>query len=649
MVTISRLTTLLSFGIALAGVLPLWPWLDLLPRLAVVMGVLAGWLQERFWRLKFSAWQLNLLLLSVFGWYAVQYSRSNPIQPVVSMVVVMLSARLAGEKSARNLAQLNLLALICLASRSLYDLSPQFLFWLALLALLIPVSLVLLTFYVHDQTLSLKRNELIRVLSVALCMTLVTVPMTAVLFPILPRTAFPLWNLFASNPEASAGLSDKVEPGTYRTAGTSHRLAFRAEVLRQPQPPYWRGIVLNRVTAAGWSRQTAVPHEVILPDKQLVQQTIYPEPSASNMLLGLDAVTGTSLPRIRMMPDLVFEYPRSMTRRMSYTVFSSTAGVLRTAGTIQRSFYQQVPVELSPQIQQLARQIRQQGRTDAERLALAEQFFQQGGYRYSKTNLPTGPDALDQFLFNAKQGHCEFFASSLALLLRAAGVPTRVVGGYLGGDFNQMGGYYQVTEDQAHTWVEVYIAGTGWVRTDPSRFAINADQLWNQQQKPGLFARLRLLLDMLDYRWNRAVVSYDFERQVAQVRAVGSQLQRFEQSMSRQQLIYACMVLVLLLVPFMLKKTGVRLWKSREERLLKRFRNVVSKRFGDAVLLDNCGLFEIAAAVGDQRLVRFASGYGAAVYQDRRLSRVDAAALHALLDELASEQPSVSRESSALK
>lgn len=554
MVTISRLTTLLSFGIALAGVLPLWPWLDLLPRLAVVMGVLAGWLQERFGRLKFSAWQLNMLLLSVFVWYAVQYSRSNPIQPVVSMVVVMLAVRLVGEKSARNLVQLNLLALICLASRSLYDLSPQFLFWLALLALLIPVSLVLLTFYAHDQTLSLKRNELIRVLSVALCMTLVTAPMTAVLFPILPRTAFPLWNLFASTPEASVGLSDKVELGTYRTAGTSHRLAFRAEVLRQPQPPYWRGIVLNRVTATGWSRQAAVPHEVILPDKQLVRQTIYPEPTASNMLLGLDAVTGTSLPRIRMMPDLVFEYPRNITRRMSYTVFSSTAGVLRTAGTIQRSFYQQVPVELSAQIKQLARQIRQQGRTDAERLALAEQFFQHGGYRYSKTNLPTGPDALDQFLFNAKQGHCEFFASSLALLLRAAGVPTRVVGGYLGGDFNQMGGYYQVTEDQAHTWVEVYIVGTGWVRTDPSRFAINADQLWNQQQKPGLLARLRLLLDMFDYRWNRTVVSYDFERQVAQVRAVGSQLQRFEQSMSRQQLIYACVVLILLLMPFMLKK-----------------------------------------------------------------------------------------------
>lgn len=643
MVTISRLTTLLSFGIALAGVLPLWPWLDLLPRLAVVMGVLAGWLQERFGRLKFSAWQLNMLLLSVFVWYAVQYSRSNPIQPVVSMVVVMLAVRLVGEKSARNLVQLNLLALICLASRSLYDLSPQFLFWLALLALLIPVSLVLLTFYAHDQTLSLKRNELIRVLSVALCMTLVTAPMTAVLFPILPRTAFPLWNLFASTPEASVGLSDKVELGTYRTAGTSHRLAFRAEVLRQPQPPYWRGIVLNRVTATGWSRQAAVPHEVILPDKQLVRQTIYPEPTASNMLLGLDAVTGTSLPRIRMMPDLVFEYPRNITRRMSYTVFSSTAGVLRTAGTIQRSFYQQVPVELSAQIKQLARQIRQQGRTDAERLALAEQFFQHGGYRYSKTNLPTGPDALDQFLFNAKQGHCEFFASSLALLLRAAGVPTRVVGGYLGGDFNQMGGYYQVTEDQAHTWVEVYIVGTGWVRTDPSRFAINADQLWNQQQKPGLLARLRLLLDMFDYRWNRTVVSYDFERQVAQVRAVGSQLQRFEQSMSRQQLIYACVVLILLLMPFMLKKTGVQLWTNREERLLKRFRSVVSKRFGDTVHLENCGLFEIAAAVGDQRLTQFASGYGEGVYQGRRLSRVEAAALHALLDELSSEQPNASK------
>lgn len=634
MVTISRLTTLLSFVIALAGILPVWPWLELFPRLAAMVGLLSGVLQEVRGRWRFKSWQAYLVLVLLSLWYIAQYSRSNPVQPVVSMLVVMLAVRMGGEKSVRNLLQINLLAIICLASRSLYDLSPQFLVWLALLLLLLPVSLVLLTFHAQDATLSLNRHQMGRVIAVALLMTVITVPVMVGLFPILPRTAFPLWNLYATAHLGSTGLSDKVTPGASAIAGVSQRPAFRAEIIRQPQQPYWRGTVFNRVTEAGWSRTAAVPPEIVVQRVNQISQTIYPEPSSSRFLVGLDATTTLSLPRSRMAPDRVFEHTGELSRRISYTARSDASGVLRTKGTIRRDFYLTIPESLSPQIQELARRIRQQGGSDAERLALTEQHFLNGGYRYSRGDLPTGADALDTFLFASKQGHCEFFASACAIVLRAAGVPARLVGGYLGGDYNELGGYYLVSEEQAHVWVEAYLAGRGWVRTDPSRFAVNAGQVWDQQRKTGIIMRLKLLIDVLDYRWNRTIVTYDFERQVQQIRTVGMQLQTLEQKITLKRLAIILCMLAFPVALVLLGRRGQRLWESREQRLLRRFMRIVKQRFGDRIQTENRGLFEIAAAAGDDRIHRFVSLYGSTIYQDRRLTSEEARSLHRLLDEM---------------
>jgi transglutaminase-like putative cysteine protease len=155
---------------------------------------------------------------------------------------------------------------------------------------------------------------------------------------------------------------------------------------------------------------------------------------------------------------------------------------------------------------------------------LLEAYFRTNKFRYSMHGLPTGPNALEQFLFEKRQGNCEFFASSFALVLRAAGVPARLVAGYLGGDYNEMPPPYLVSEDMAHVWVEAFIPGRGWVRIDPSGLALNAGVFWNKPKRHDWLTTLRQTLDSLDYSWNRAVITYDLERQVEAARSIGKRL-----------------------------------------------------------------------------------------------------------------------------
>lgn len=595
MVAISRLATLLSAGIALTGVLPIMAWIDLMPRLVFLLCLVVALVQELKGVRRIGNWQLNLVLLPVFGWYLLNYSRSNPIQPVVSLLVIMLAARLCGEQSNRNLMQINLLALFCLASRSLYDLSPAFLVWLGLLLLLTSISLVLLTFHDQDVQMLLDRQAIRRLAASGILIVLLSTPILLILFPILPRTAFPLWN-FMQAKGAARGLSDKVDPGRADAGATLPGLAFRAEMPRQSEAPYWRGIVFNRLNGNNWVRSQAVPAEEISFSNRQITQTIYPEPGSSRMLLSLDAPVELYHLRIRQTPDLLYELPRQQNRRLSYTISSDPSGILQTEGAINRQFYLQLPTTIDPRFHQLATEIRRNGRDNAERLRLTEQYYRKNGFSYSRKGLPSGSDALATFMFSTRKGHCEFFAASYGILLRASGIPARLVGGYLGGEYNQLGGYYLVAEDLAHVWVEAWLEGRGWLRIDPTRFAVNAGELLGKPQRPGLALRLRMFADALEYRWNRSVVSYDFEQQVSHLKAAGSRLQKLEQAFSRRHLYYLVALLIGGGLIWLLRERFSLLWLTPEQRLVRRFRRLMLDRYAIDMAAENLGLFEAAAA-----------------------------------------------------
>jgi transglutaminase-like putative cysteine protease len=381
----------------------------------------------------------NAAIVPVFLYYALQFSHTNPVQPVVSVLAIMLAVRLGGLKNVRHYLQISALSLFCLASSSLFDLSPLFLVYLALMLFLVAVSLVLLTFYGQDEYMLLSRSDLRRVLAAGLLLPLASLPLLIFFFPLLPRTQIPLWNFLAVPASRTSGFSDQVEPGSSAIAGAARVLAFRAEMPLQPQQQlYWRGTIFNRVEGRRWVRAVP-PTENIIYSGRRISQTIYPEPGSSRALLALDAPAVLTLQRSRRSPDGVYDYQGAAGKRFIYTAESISTGKLALTGDIKRSFYLALPANLSERIKQLAEKIRNQGKNDADRLGRLESFFRNSGFRYSMTGLPTGERALEQFLFESRQGHCEFFASSFALILRAAGVPTRLVGGYLGGGIQPAG------------------------------------------------------------------------------------------------------------------------------------------------------------------------------------------------------------------
>ncbi len=630
MVSIRSLSAVLTYVIALCGVIPLFPWLTTAPRLILVLAFLSGIWQDRRGSWQIKPWMQNCAIIPVFLYYALQFSRSNPIQPVVSLLAIMLAVRLSGEKTVRHSLQIQALSLFCLASSSLFDLSPLFLIYLGLMLLLVAVTLVLLTFQDQQGTLAVSRPELRRILLAGALMPLLSLPLLLFFFPILPRTQMPLWNFLAAPTVRTSGFSDKVEPGVQASVGESKTLAFRAEMLRQPQQRlYWRGAVFNRLQGQRWMRMDAVPGEQPLFGGQQVEQTIYAEPSVSRVLIALDRPASIALPRLKRSPDGVFEHWGSAGKRLSYTVKSEPSGSISINRPINRPFYLHLPDTLPPKVAALADDIRRRGISDHHRLELLEAYFRNGGYRYSLRGLPTGERALEQFLFESRQGHCEFFASAFAVLLRAAGVPCRLVGGYVGGEYNQLGGYYLVSEDLAHVWVEALIEDR-WLRIDPSSFAINAGEVWGGEKSRPLLLRLRLALDYFNYQWNRSVITYDFERQFEYARRAGKRLQGFDPARAlRVSAPYIGLTVICAGLLFAAQRKFF--FRRREERILRRFMRRIEHEYGVDTQGGQMGLFEISERVGNERVREFVGIYAGALYRDRRLTDQEYARLRCIL------------------
>jgi len=619
MIAIRSLTVILTYAIDLCDMMPLLPWLTNAPRIILVLALLAGiWQDKRgVWPLK--PWMQNIAILPLFIYYALQYSHSNPIQPVVSVLTIMLAVRLAGEKTVRYTLQIHALSLFCLASSSLFDLGPMFLVYLGLLMFLVAIALVLVTFYNQDSSMRMSIADLRKLLSAAILMPLLSLPLMLFFFPLLPRTQLPLWNYLSSTAGFTSGLSDKVDPGSRSIVGESRDLVFRVEMPRQGQQLYWRGAVFNRMEGSRWVRDRAVPGEKAVYSGQTVTQNIYLEPTDSKIMIVLDRPTSISLKWVKREPDDVFEYFGPTRRRLNYTAVSLFEGVAVSGSSIDKSFYLRLPDTVPPRITQLAADIRRGGKGDRARLELLETYFRNGGYRYSTRDLPTGDHALERFLFETRSGHCEFFASAFAILLRSAGVPSRLVGGYLGGDYNELGGYYLVSENIAHVWVEAFIVGSGWLRIDPSSFAENAGNIFAEHNSRNLMLRLRLAIDSLNHAWNRTVIPYDFEQQMNFIRYAVNLMQGVHTTKTvRSIAIYTAAVLLFVGLIFAARRK--LLFHSREERILRSFLRQAERDFGLDGDQKQMGLFEIASESGSGKMIEFVNIYAGAVYRDRVLT-----------------------------
>ena len=496
-------------------------------------------------------------------------------------------------------------------------LSPVFLVYLFLMLVLIAVSLVMLTFYSTSSESTVSLRGLKKILSVALLMPAAALPLMFFLFLILPRTQFPLWNFLNIAGARVTGFSEKVEPGSASTVDDIKKVAFRANSARLPNNLlYWRGIVLNAFEGNAWVRKE-MPHgeEGATVKGEVICQTIYPEPGRVTYLVALNVPRTISGVRYSRENDYTYTAKGGGTGRIKYEAVSVAGDAIETKRGLDRNFYLKVPERVSQRMIDLGMGIAGKGKSDAEIVSLLEGEFIARKLTYATTKLPVGEFPLDEFLFEKRRGHCEFFASSFATLLRLAGVPARLVGGYLGGEYNDLGGYYVVTDDMAHVWVEAYISGKGWVKIDPSRWAVNFPGAREQGHR-SFAQRLGMTIDAFSYYWNLSVINYDLERQLtllnnANIGLKGLSLQAF----LRMALYLAILPFIIASAVIVAKKWGT---SSREERVLAKFLRKV-KRVYQIEVSPETGLHELAAILDNPVVSRFVTLYGSAVYHDRKL------------------------------
>lgn len=308
---------------------------------------------------------------------------------------------------------------------------------------------------------------------------LMAMPLAIVLFLFVPRLAGSFWALPRAH-QATTGLTEEMNPGNISSLTESSDPAARVRFDGPVPPPeqrYWRGFVLDRFDGNSWRRGrreygdaqpinfrgTSYRYDVTL------------EPSQLSVLLALDlpqaAPEKAGDLRTRLSDDYQVITSQPVTEALTYHMQSSVVHYSLPSQHLtpnERERYLRYPVTRNLRSIDLAHKLRADADSDFAYVARVLNYFARGGFRYALDPELSNGDSVDDLLFNTHEGFCGHYASAFVQLMRAAGVPARVVTGYQGGSWNRYGNYLLIRQSDAHAWAEVWIEGSGWVRVDPT-------------------------------------------------------------------------------------------------------------------------------------------------------------------------------------
>jgi len=371
-------------------------------------------------------------------------------------------------------------------------------------------------------------------------MLLKAAPVALVLFLFFPRLAGSFWGA-PSAERALSGLTEEMSPGDISELTLNDVVAFRvrfAGALPPPRQRYWRGTVMSEFDGYTWSRAGA--QAFFLPPVQYqdapADYTVTLEPTGQRMLFALDMVESWTLGQVQQSWDYglrtrspihaVIQYQaRSYPR---YAAGTELADALRNHNL-------HLPSTRNPRTLELARRMRAASADDGAYLRAVLEMFRAQDFWYTLAPPGLERDSVDDFLFNTRRGFCGHYASAFTMMMRAAGIPARVVGGYQGGDWNPIGGYLIVRQSHAHAWSEVWLPDSGWTRVDPTaavapeRIERGIDAaLGEEGLLPGALRRQSelwwqagMIWDNMNERWNDWVVQFDRMRQEALLANLG--------------------------------------------------------------------------------------------------------------------------------
>ena len=475
-----------------------------------------------------NAWLANILAGAALGLMIYSVGMSDTVILFVAMLLLSSIFKLLQAKTKKHYHIITTL--------TFFSLSAVYLFNQSIVTTLVVSGLYILNFAVlglleskHNLKVTSKQSGKLLLLAL---------PLAIFLLLFLPKMpAF--WQL--PGPKlAKTGLSEQVDPFDIAKLSNSDELVFRATFNKQSpsSPYYWRAIVHDEFNGNAWLTSDFLKYnnspaqELNADDETKVEYSVIAEPATQKWLYGLtfstsntDGVQGNALGLLRK--------KKYQAKNLQYNV-SSVALNQTPLSPRKTKQYTLLTSKNNSKTLTLSENLKQQTKSDREFYNALLQYFVDKKFTYTLTPSPmSGDDTIDQFIFDNQRGFCGHYASAAAYIFRSAGIPARVVSGYLGGELNQSNNTLTVRQYDAHAWVEVYLESEGWQIFDatavvaPERLngSLSQNEELNDEFKSNLdfglvslsnFAAinwLRLELENLDYQWASWVLGFDDEKQ----------------------------------------------------------------------------------------------------------------------------------------
>lgn len=528
--------TLLLVGAALLVIAPHFAhlpwWIGGTVCVTLLWRVLLTWRGRRLP----PVWLLLPVALVAMGGVFQSYGTLLGRDAGVAMLALLLAFKLLEMHAKRDLYVVLFLSFFLMLTSFFY--SQSMLAGLAMAATIVVLLTAQVTFQYTGTVPPLGRR-----LRLAGRMFVLAAPLAAALFVLFPRFEGPLWGMPGSAPGPRSGISDTMAPGTMTNLALSEEVAFRARFDGAPpaqQRLYWRGVVLSHYDGRTWTRiggrlyrrdgdamtlrvaGTPARYEVTL------------EPSERRWLFTLELTPpALDVPgeQVGVTDELESFTVQPLRRRVRYGAAAYADYAVQPG--LDRALtgkWLQLPPGLNPRARELGARLRREaGPDDARVIDGALALFRNERFAYTLQPPLLGRHAIDEFLFVTRQGFCEHYAGAFVVLMRAAGIPARVVTGYQGGELNPVDRYMTVRQSDAHAWAEVWLPHRGWVRVDPTaavapeRVTLGLEGALPQPAPFGLsalrsdrdswLAQWRFRFNAANNAWNQWVLDYNPERQ----------------------------------------------------------------------------------------------------------------------------------------
>lgn len=561
--------------------LPAW-----IPAFAAVLLVARFYLGHRRKPLP-NRWLLFAVALACVAGVAFSYRTLYGRDVGVALLTVMVALKLMEMSAARDTMVVVLLAYFLVVTNFFYSQTIPTALYMLLVVWIITATMIGLQHRASKARPAgtLKQSALLIAQAV---------PVMVVLFLLFPRVQGPLWGLPQINVTSKSGLSDTMSPGDVSVLGLSDDVAFRVLFEEPPEKPsqlYWRGPVLTEFDGQTWHAGasltvTGLEFEALGPR---LRYAVTLEPHDRRWLFAIDMPTAVP-PGAYLTNDYQMRSRRLVRDRMRYQMESVP---LYRIGAYERNSElnnaRRLPAGFSPRARALAASWKEQSADPHEIVARALNLFRQQPFIYTLAPPALGDDPVDEFLFTSRSGFCEHYASSFTFLMRAAGIPARVVTGYLGGEINPVDGYLVVRQSEAHAWTEVWMVGEGWVRFDPTaavsplRVEAGLAAAVPQSERNPLLGgdrldwlkQARFAWDAVANSWNQWVLGYNPERQSQFLSQIGLAQATWQNMVIA---LMACSAAIVLILSSLLLLRLVRRRREPVQRIYEKFCKAMASR-----------------------------------------------------------------------